>query len=119
MRKAIIVAKNSLGFHARASAKFSLLAKQFESEITLGRKGLRVNGKSIQDVMMLAIETGAEVMLIAKGPDEDRAIEVLERLVEVGFFELGKEDSELKEMIDAAAKKDREETREMLRKWGL
>ena len=45
---------NKLGLHARASAKLTQLAGTFACEVWLERIGLRVNGKSIMGVMMLA-----------------------------------------------------------------
>jgi len=45
---------NKLGLHARASAKITQLAGNFQSEVWLSRNKLRVNAKSIMGVMMLA-----------------------------------------------------------------
>ncbi|WP_026186147.1 HPr family phosphocarrier protein [Thioalkalivibrio thiocyanodenitrificans] len=78
---------NRLGMHARAAAKFVSLASQFQSEIELERGGRRVNGKSIMGVMMLAASRGSTIRLLARGDDEQSAIEALTELVETRFGE--------------------------------
>ena len=50
---------NKLGLHARASAKLTKLAGQFDSEVWITRNGCRVNAKSIMGVMTLAANKGA------------------------------------------------------------
>ena len=62
-------------------------AAKFQSEVFFTKDGLRVNGKSIMGVMMLAAEMGAEVLIEVDGPDEDAAIEALLSVVASGFGE--------------------------------
>ena len=64
-----IVNKN--GLHARPAAEIVKLAAKFQSEITIVKDDLDVNGKSIMGVMMLAAEHGSTIMLRAEGPDAD------------------------------------------------
>lgn len=78
---------NKLGLHARASAKLTQVAGQFQSEVWLTRNGRRVNGKSIMGVMMLAAGQGSEVEIEAEGPDEDAAMKALRSLIEAKFGE--------------------------------
>ena len=78
---------NKLGLHARASAKLTQLAGQYESEVWLTREGRRVNAKSIMGVMMLAAECGSVIRLKAEGADAEAAIEALAALVAAGFGE--------------------------------
>ncbi len=78
---------NSLGLHARASAKFVQLASTFKSEITVARDGQKVNGKSIMGIMMLAAAKGIELEICASGDDEDTALENLCSLIDTGFGE--------------------------------
>ena len=78
---------NKLGLHARASAKLTLTAAQFSSEIWLSRNGRRVNAKSIMGVMMLAAARGAKVLLETDGPDEVDALEALAQLFANRFGE--------------------------------
>ena len=62
--------KNKLGIHARPAAYLVKASSKFEAEITFEKDGLEVNGKSIMGVMMLAAETGAEIIVRANGSDE-------------------------------------------------
>jgi len=47
---------NRNGLHARPAAEIVKLAAKFQSEITIVKDDLDVNGKSIMGVMMLAAE---------------------------------------------------------------
>ena len=78
---------NKLGLHARASAKLTQTAAQYQSEVWLSRNGRRVNGKSIMGVMMLAAARGTSIKLETIGPDENEAMDALVALVEDKFGE--------------------------------
>jgi phosphocarrier protein len=78
---------NKLGLHARPSALLVSTAAKFQSEVFFTKEELRVNGKSIMGVMMLAAEMGAELTIEADGPDEAAALEALLAVVAGGFGE--------------------------------
>lgn len=78
---------NKLGLHARPAAEIVKTAAKFESNITLTRDDLEVNGKSIMGVMMLAAEFGSTITLRADGPDQDQAVDALAALVASKFRE--------------------------------
>lgn len=78
---------NRLGLHARPSARLTALASQFKSEIWITRNTRRVNAKSIMGVMMLAAAKGSMLVIEARGPDEQDALDALRRLIESGFEE--------------------------------
>ncbi|HWR83945.1 MAG TPA: HPr family phosphocarrier protein [Candidatus Deferrimicrobium sp.] len=78
---------NKFGLHARPAAMLVTAAARYQSEVFFVRDALRVNGKSIMGVMMLAAEKGTELMIEVEGPDEERAIVELLRVVESGFGE--------------------------------
>ncbi|MGF2733459.1 HPr family phosphocarrier protein [Marinobacter sp. DUT-1] len=78
---------NKLGLHARATAKLVATASEFDSQVRIARNGREVDAKNIMQVMMLAASQGTEVELIAEGPDEERAIEALVRLIDDYFGE--------------------------------
>ena len=80
-----IVNKN--GLHARPAAEIVKLAAKFQSEITIVKDDLDVNGKSIMGVMMLAAEHGSTILLRAEGPDADAALDALATLVGNKFGE--------------------------------
>ena len=73
--------------HARASAKLTQLAGNFQSEIWLARNGKRVNAKSIMGVMMLAAAKGSEISIEADGSDESEAMQALLELIQTRFGE--------------------------------
>jgi phosphocarrier protein HPr len=74
--------KNKLGIHARPAAYLVKASTQFQAEVTFEKDGLEVNGKSIMGVMMLAAETGAEILVRATGDDETEAANELARMIE-------------------------------------
>jgi phosphocarrier protein len=78
---------NRAGLHARPAAELVKVAGGFASEIHVEKDGLRVNGKSIMGVLMLAAEKGAVLTLTAEGEDADDAVEALADLVRRGFEE--------------------------------
>ena len=80
-----IVNKN--GLHARPAAEIVKAAARFQSEITLRRDDLEVNGKSIMGVMMLAAEYGSTLQLQATGPDADDALQAIAALIANKFGE--------------------------------
>lgn len=76
---------NPLGIHARPSALIVQTANRYKSKVTFIRDDLRVNGKSIMGVMMLAAEMGAEITIHANGEDERECVEALEQAFAVRF----------------------------------
>ena len=80
-----IVNKN--GLHARPAAEIVKISSRFQSEITLVKDGMEVNGKSIMGVMMLAAECGSAIDLRADGGDADAAIDALAMLIANKFGE--------------------------------
>lgn len=87
MLEQTITISNKLGLHARASAKLTKAARQFQSDVWLTRNSRRVNGKSIMGVMMLAAGIGSEVLLETDGPDEAQAMQALVDLINDKFGE--------------------------------
>jgi phosphocarrier protein len=80
-----IVNKN--GLHARPAAEIVKLAAKFQSDITVVKEDLDVNGKSIMGVMMLAAEHGSSITFRAEGPDAEQALDALAQLVGSKFGE--------------------------------
>ena len=78
---------NKLGLHARASAKITQLAGNYQSEVWLSRNKLRVNAKSIMGVMMLAANRGSKINIETIGQDEPEAMLALVTLIENYFGE--------------------------------
>ena len=80
-----IVNKN--GLHARPAAEIVKVSAKFQSEITLVKDGMEVNGKSIMGVMMLAAECGSALVLRAEGEDAEGALDALAELIANRFGE--------------------------------
>ena len=78
---------NKFGLHARASAKITQLAGNYQSEVWLSRNKLRVNAKSIMGVMMLAANKGSKINIETIGQDEAEVMLALVTLIENSFGE--------------------------------
>ena len=78
---------NKLGLNARASAKLTQVANQFESDIWIEKNGKKVNAKSIMGVMMLAASQGSDVIITTQGSDEKEALNSIVDLINDYFGE--------------------------------
>ena len=78
---------NRLGLHARAAARFVQLASRFQARIEVEHEGLRVDGKSIMGLMMLAAAQGSRIVLRACGDDAAAALDALAALAADRFGE--------------------------------
>jgi phosphocarrier protein HPr len=78
---------NRLGLHARAAAQLVQAANRFQSEITVEKEGMEVNGKSIMGILMLAAPQGSRIRVGVQGEDEEQAMATLEKLINDGFGE--------------------------------
>jgi phosphocarrier protein HPr len=78
---------NRNGLHARPAAEIVKTSSTFQSEITLVKDGMEVNGKSIMGVMMLAAECGSSLVLRAEGADAEAALDALATLIANRFGE--------------------------------
>ncbi len=87
MLKKIIIIQNKLGLHTRASMKLVNIAGRFESDIIIKQADIKVNAKSIMNIMALAAHQGTEIELIISGADEELAMEAVTELIENCFEE--------------------------------
>lgn len=78
---------NKRGLHARAAAKLTQTAEQFEATISLSKDAIHINAKSIMQVMMLAANQGSQVTIEAEGDDAEQAIIAITQLVNDKFGE--------------------------------
>lgn len=79
---------NKTGLHARPASDFVMLAKKYESKITICKEGGElVNAKSVVRLLAEGIGQGTKAELAAEGVDEAEAIEALAALVASGFGE--------------------------------
>jgi phosphocarrier protein HPr len=84
-----VTVANKRGLHARAAAKFVMMAERFDSSVEVLRDGQSVSARSIMGLMMLGAGRGAELELRAEGWDAKEALDALAELVESGFDEQG------------------------------
>ena len=70
--------KNKWGLHARPAGKFIRLAAKSSSEVYLEKDGEKANGKSILEILSLALEYNSCVKVIVNGKDEEDAIKTIE-----------------------------------------
>jgi phosphocarrier protein HPr len=83
---------NRKGLHARASAKLSKLAAEFDSQVIVSHEGQEADARSIMDLLMLVAAHGCEVELAANGPDAAEAVTAIASLIADGFGERGESD---------------------------
>lgn len=77
-----VTVKLKTGLQARPAALFVQEANRFSSDIFLEKEGKKVNAKSIMGLMSLAVESGADVKLLAEGHDEQDAVAKLTEFIE-------------------------------------
>ncbi|WP_287295333.1 phosphoenolpyruvate--protein phosphotransferase [Moorena sp. SIO2C4] len=85
-----LTVQNQQGIHARPAAQFVTTANRFNSEITLrniSKTSNIVNGKSLNNVMLLGIQQGDEIVIKAVGEDSELALIALQQLVDNNFGE--------------------------------
>jgi phosphocarrier protein len=84
-----VVVTNPQGLHARPADLFVKTAKQYQSVIEVIKDGERVDGKSILNILTLAVVAGSQLQIEATGPDADAALNALTELVLRNFDEIG------------------------------
>ncbi len=83
---------NRKGLHARASAKLSKLASEYQSKVVASHEGQEADARSIMDLLMLVAAQGCEVEPPANGPDAAEAVTAIASLIADGFGERGESD---------------------------
>lgn len=74
-----IVINIPTGLEARPVALLVQVASQYECSIYVACEDKRVNAKSIMGMMSMGISAGETVTVTADGPDEEAAIENIEK----------------------------------------
>ena len=78
---------NQLGLHARPASMMAKLTSSFKSDIFIRKDAEEVNGKSIMGIMTLAAGKDAVLKFTAIGPDAEKAMDAIEKLIESKFDE--------------------------------
>ena len=76
-----ITVRNQLGLHARPAAEFVRQANVFRSDIWLITASGRFSALSLLEVMRANLDCGSIATLEARGPDAERAIAHLTKVV--------------------------------------
>ena len=79
---------NRLGLHARAAAQLVRMANEYNSDISLIKSNQQANAKTIMEVLMLGAAQGEDLMVEARGDDEEHAVEAIVQLIDARFNEL-------------------------------
>jgi phosphocarrier protein HPr len=87
MHQREIEIRSEQGLHGPASAQLAQLAAKFQCDVSLARKGRKVNAKSLMGVMMLAASKGSHIVIETEGPDEVEALDAIVALIGDGFPE--------------------------------
>lgn len=69
------------GLEARPVALLVQVASQYESSIYVEIQEKKVNAKSIMGMMSLGLAEGEKITIIANGPDENDAIEAIDKYI--------------------------------------
>ena len=79
--------KNETGIHARPAAQLVKIINNFDCE-TYIRKGDEIaDGKSIMELMMLAVGCGHNIEVTTEGNEANLAMEAIKSLISSGFKE--------------------------------
>lgn len=86
---AIVEIINERGFHARPAALFVRSANAFHSAVSVKNlaSGETADGKSLMSLLALAAAKGTKLKITAGGPDADKAVKTLEKMIAGGFDE--------------------------------
>lgn len=82
-----ITVVNRLGLHARAAGRFRRTAASFKAHIEVQKDSITANAKSLLGLMALEAAPGTKIKIRAKGPDAQKAIDALAKLVTDRFGE--------------------------------
>ena len=73
---------NRLGLHARPASEFVRTARAFKATIHIRRDGEMFSAGSILEVLMANLDCGTKMTLVAEGPDAEKALDRLGKLLE-------------------------------------
>jgi phosphocarrier protein HPr len=85
-----VVVSNERGLHARPAMQFVETANKFKSVVTVERGGiepLKVDGKSIMEMITLEAVQGTDLLIRTDGDDAEDAAQQLAQLFESKFGE--------------------------------
>lgn len=85
IRATTVTISNPQGLHMRPAYLFAETASKFTSKVNLIKGDVRIDGKSVLDILTLGATQGTEILLEANGDDAQAAVDLLAQLVNSGF----------------------------------
>ena len=79
---------NEKGLHARAASQFTQVASKYECRVVVTYGSVKVNGKSIMNLLLLAAAQGTTLNVEVYGDGAESCLAELSALVSAGFGEL-------------------------------
>ena len=87
MTEQVVTIINRAGIHARPAAVLVNSIKDLRANVYLEKGTDRINAKSIMGILTLLATYGTELKIIAEGEEEEKAVEIIVRLIETKFEE--------------------------------
>ncbi|MDJ0689471.1 MAG: phosphoenolpyruvate--protein phosphotransferase [Xenococcaceae cyanobacterium MO_188.B32] len=87
----VLTINNPLGLHLRPAAQFVSIANQFNSDVrvkNITRSSDFVNGKSVNQLMLLEVRSGEQIEVEFKGDDATLVLQEIKELVKNNFGEV-------------------------------
>ena len=78
---------NELGLHARPAMLLVQAITRLDCSVMIEKDGFEADAKSIMGVLTLAAEQGSNIVVRAKGPGAEQAIQTIGELIENKFGE--------------------------------
>lgn len=79
-----ITVKNPHGLHMRPATMFAQIASKYNSRVTVQKGNIKVDGKSVIEILTLGVRAGVKIILEIDGEDAQKLfIEVEELLTKV------------------------------------
>ncbi len=78
---------NELGLHFRAAAMVVRTVGGFKSDVTIAARGTVADASSVLDILTLNAPKGTRVTVEANGPDAEKAVTALGKLIDRHFAE--------------------------------
>jgi phosphotransferase system HPr (HPr) family protein len=80
------VIKNSLGLHTKPANEFVKRISKYKSSVKIFKDDEVADGKSILEILILAVSCGEKIKVVVDGEDEEEVMKVIEDLVENKFY---------------------------------
>ncbi|MDR0827636.1 MAG: HPr family phosphocarrier protein [Desulfovibrio sp.] len=75
-----VIVRDEIGLHARPAARLAQAAQEFAAQVWLQYGSMRVDAKSVLDILSLSAARGATLTIGAEGADAERALTALEEI---------------------------------------